>query len=232
MGLQISASGILNAITRQRVTANNIANLGTPGFRAARANSVETAGGGVRVGDISRDDATGVVQFTGRPTDFAVADGFFQVELADGTTAFTRDGSFGLNADGEVVTADGAQLSPTIQVPPNATSVTVTRTGTVFATAPDDVTPQRVGQIEVFSFSNADGLEAVGSNLFRATGASGAAVPVGQNVAIEQGALNGSNVIMVTEQTNLLIDTRAAQANINAFRAQADVLGELLNIVR
>lgn len=232
MGLQISASGILNALTRQRITANNVANLGTSGFRAARANSVETAGGGVRVGDISHDNTTGAVQFTGRPTDFAVADGFFRVELADGTTAFTRDGRFGINADGEVVTADGARLSPAIQVPPNATSVTVTRTGTVFATTPDDVTPQRVGQIEVFSFANPDGLEAAGGNLFRATAASGAATPAVQNVAIEQGALNASNVSLATEQTNLLIDTRAAQANINAFRAQADVLGELLNIVR
>lgn len=232
MGLQISASGILNALSRQRVTANNVANLNTTGFRAARANSVATAGGGVRVGDISHDMSSGGVHVTGRPMDFATADGFFQVERDDGSAAFTRDGRFGINADGEVVTSDGARLSPTIQVPPNATSVTVTRTGSVFATTPDSVTPERVGQIEVFSFSNPDGLEAVGGNLFRATGASGVATAALQNVVVEQGALNASNVNFATEQTNLLIDTRAAQANLNAFRVQADVLGELLNIVR
>jgi flagellar basal-body rod protein FlgG len=232
MGLQISASGILTALTRQRVTANNVANLNTSGFRAARANIVETASGGVAVGDITRDNATGGVQFTGRPTDFAVAEGFFQVEGEDGSTAFTRDGRFGLNADGEIVTADGARLSPAIQVPPNATSVSVTRTGTVFATTPENVTPQRVGQIQVFSFTNPDGLEAVGGNLFRATAASGVQTRAVENVAVEQGALNASNVNLATEQVNLLIDTRTAQANINAFRAQADVLGELINIVR
>ncbi len=231
MGLQISASGILNAIQRQRVAANNIANLRTPGFRAGRADSTETAGGGVRLGGVTQNNAPGAIEFTGRATDFAVADGFFRVELEDGSFAFTRDGSFGLNANGEVVAANGARLSPPIQVPANASSVTVSRTGAVFATVPGALQPQQAGQIAVFDFANAGGLEALGENLFRAAAASGPAQPAA-TAALEQGHLNGSNVNLAAEQANLLLDTRAAQANLGAFRVQEETLGDLLDILR
>ncbi len=229
-GLYISAAGIANALRRSAITAANLANLRTPGYRAARAHSTETAGGGVTVSEVSRDNAQGPIEFTGRPTDVATSAGFFRVTLSDGSTGYTRDGHFGLNANGEVVTAAGARLDPPIQVPPGSTRVTVSRDGTVTALVPGEDGPQVVGRIEVFQFPNPDGLESAGGNVYRQTAASGEAIPVTDSVAYYPGALQGSNVSVVREQANAILDTRAAQANINAFRAQADVLGELLDM--
>lgn len=212
MGLHISATGIANALRRQRITANNVANISTTGYRAA-----ETGGQGPLVP-------------TGRPLDVASGAGFFQVELADGTTAYTRDGSFGLNAEGEVVTADGARLVPPIQAPPNATSVTVGRDGQVYATTPGDLDPRAIGRIEVFTFPNAQGLQSAGGNLFTATPASGAALPV--EAPVQSGMLEGSNVDLAREQVNTALNINQVRANANAFRAQADMLGELLDLTR
>jgi flagellar hook-basal body protein len=92
------------------VTADNVAHLRTPGYRAARAISAETPGGGSAVTEISRSNASGPIEFTGRPTDVAAGGGFFQVRLSNGTLGYTRDGHFGLNADGYMVTSDGAVL--------------------------------------------------------------------------------------------------------------------------
>lgn len=230
-GLFISASGILNAQLRNDITANNIANSQTSGFRASRADSVSVQSGGVRLGGVTHDEAQGPIQFTGRPLDVASNDGFFQVERADGTTAFTRDGHFGLNADGEVVTADGSRLSPPIQAPPNATSVSVTSDGTVFATVPGNDAPQAIGQIEVFQFTNPGGLESVGGNQAIETAASGAPTPVTRSIPVLPGAVQGSNVDFTTEQVNLLLNQRAFEANVNAFRAQSEVLGDLLDLI-
>jgi len=230
MGLHISASGILNILRRQDVTAHNVANLRTPGFRAGRAHSSETEGGGARVDSIDRNDAPGSPELTGRPLDVASPDGFFQVALADGRVAFTRDGHFGLNADGELVTADGARVSPAVQAPPGSSSIQVLRDGRVSAVTPGSNEVSIVGRLEVFAFSNPDGLEAIGGNLFVATAASGGAQAVGTPPNIEPGALQGSNVDLVTEQTNALLDRQAFQANINALRLQDEVLGELLDL--
>ena len=114
MGLHISASGILNALRRQDITANNVANARSTGFRASRADSSEAPGGGVRLGGVTRGLSPGALESTGRPLDVATTEEYFRVETPDGRTAFTRDGSFGLNADGEVVTSDGARLSPPV----------------------------------------------------------------------------------------------------------------------
>lgn len=231
-GLFISASGIINAVRRNDITANNVANLRTTGFRAARAHSVEQQHGGVQIGSVSHDNTPGAFEATGSPLDLAAQTGFFRVEQPDGSIAFTRDGHFGLNANGEVVTANGARLVPPIAAPPNASSVTVTTDGAVFASVPPSLAPQQIGQIEVVQFANPDGLEGIGGNLFRQTSASGLPVPVTQPAPIQPGALSGSNVDLATEQVNMILDRHALQANVNAFRVQDDVLGELLNITR
>ena len=231
-GLFISASGILNAVRRNDIAANNIANLNTPGFRAARGNSVDRISGGVDLGSITHDNSAGPFQVTGRPLDVASDAGFFQVQLADGSTAFTRDGHFGLNADGEVVTSNGARLQPPITAPLNATSVTVTVDGAVFASVPPNLAPQQIGRIAVVGFTNPDGLEGIGNNLYRQTPASGAPVPPPQTATLLPGALQGSNVDLATEQVNMILNRHAFQANINAFRAQSDLLGELLDLSR
>ncbi|MBI5094260.1 MAG: flagellar hook-basal body complex protein [Candidatus Hydrogenedentes bacterium] len=230
MGLFISASGIIASFRRNDVTANNIANLATPGFQASTALSVDAPGGGTFVGAVTRDSTPGPLEFTGAPLDLAPESGFFRVTLPDGATAYTRSGHFGLNAQGQVVTSGGAQLEPPIAVPANATSVTVLRDGTVNATVPGQLAPQVAGQIQVFQFPNPGGLSALGNGLFRETGASGAANPVSTEAPVLSGALAGSNVDLSTEMVNSLINVHAARANLNAFRAQSDLLGELLNI--
>lgn len=228
-GLFISASGILNALRRNDVAANNVANLRTSGFRAGQARSVSAATGGVTLGEVSRSGARGPLEVTGRRMDVAAGEGFFRVRLGDGSLAFTRDGHFGLNARGEVVTAAGALLDPPVTAPANATSVSVAADGTVFATVPGNDVPQRLGRIEVFRFPNMQGLEALGANLFGETPASGE--PMGLAAAtVIPGAVEGSNVDLATEQINMLMNRQAFQANVNAFRAQADILGELLNL--
>lgn len=230
MGLQISASAILAAQLRQRVTANNIANLNTPGFRASRANLTTGPAGGVQVGSVTQDPRSGPLQYTGQPLDITSADAFFQVEQPGGSVAYTRAGRFSLNGDGEVVTASGERLSPAIQAPRNATSVTVNRQGEVFATTPDTLEPQRIGQVEVFAFSNADGLQSEGNGLYTATSSSGAARPAGESVEVLSGVLEGSNVDLATEQVNSILSARTLEANVNAFKAQDEILGTLLDL--
>lgn len=230
-GLFISASGIINALQRTNVAANNIANLRTTGFRASRSSSLSAPGGGVTFSS-RRDDGSGAsIELTGNPLDVAVGNGFFRVRRPNGEIAFTRDGHFGLNGEGQVVTAGGATLHPPIEVPANATNVSVTSTGAVFVTVSGEATAQKVGQLEVFQFSNVDGLQAVGGNLFVETSASGAPQAVVQSLDLIPGALTSSTTNLATEQVNLLINRQAFSANINAFRAQDEMLGELLNLI-
>lgn len=230
MGLQISAAGILTAIRRNDITANNIANSRTAGYQARRAESVPTAGGGVRLGSVSIDSSPGSLSATGQPLDLSVNNAFFRVRTADGTVGYTRSGAFGLDASGNIATADGARIDPPVTVPPNATSVTVGRDGSVYATLPGAFEPQLVGSIEVYTFSNPDGLSAAGGNILTATPASGQPVAVSEEKSFLSGILQQSNVNLATEFTNATLDTIAARANANAFRTQSEVIGELLDI--
>jgi flagellar basal-body rod protein FlgG len=232
MGLHIAASGILSALERQRVSAHNIANLRTPGFRASRAESQPAPGGGVRTGSITPDNRPGPLEYTGRPLDVAASGGnaFFQVELANGEAAYTRSGDFTLNANGEVVTTTGARVSPPIQAPANAASVSVTRSGAVYATVPGALEPRQVGQLEVFQFANPEGLASAGGGLLRATPASGEAQPAAGPLRLESGALMQSNVDLARESTGMLMNRQLLQANVNAFRAQDAMLGALLDL--
>jgi len=227
-GLFISASGIAAAQQRQAITANNVANLRTPGYRSVRAELLSQANGGVTVGATSRLDARGPLESTGRPLDLA-AEGYFQLRDANGNTVYTRDGRFGLNAQGEVVTSSGLALDPPIAVPPNATSVTVGRDGTVFATVPGEAQPQAAGQIEVYNFTNPSGLQAEGNNAFSATPASGNPQPV-QRPEVGTGLLEQSNVNLVDEQVAQILNRNLLQANVGAFQAQNEAIGELLDL--
>lgn len=231
MGLFISASGIIEALRRQDITAHNVANMGTAGFQASRARSTVGPAGGVGPAPSARDTSLGPMKFTGRPLDVAASDGFFRVRRPDGSIAFTRGGHFGLNANGEVVTANGARLDPPIQAPPNATSIVVLRDGTVRATMPGDLEPQIIGRIEVVQFTNPEGLAALGDNLFQQTPASGEPNPITSTAEFFPGTVQGSNVNVAAEQIDSILNVRALQANLNAFRAQDEVLGELLDLL-
>ncbi len=233
-GMYLSASGIMTAQWQQRVTANNIANLNTPGFRASSATASSQPGGGAVLGSITQSQAQGPLMPTGQPLDVATSSSgraFFQVTLPDGNIAYTPTGRFGMDAEGFVVTSEGNRLEPPIQVPENTTGVQVGRDGMVYATVPGGVGPEPVGRIEVATFTNPDGMEALGNGLYRATQASGAPQIMGEGVSLEPGYLEMSNVNLLQEQVNSILNLRYTQANLKAFQQQDEILGELLRIL-
>src|SRR6202012_4977239 len=202
--------------------ANNLANSSTAGFRQTRlqfqdmmyknvvtpgaAQSQQTVSAGLQIGLGTKSAATEVIMTQGdlnqtnNPLDLAIeGSGFFQVQLPDGTTAYTRAGSFHLNNQGTMVTAAGDLLQPAITIPPNATAVTITQYGQVNATLPGQQNPQQLGQIQLATFANPGGLESTGSNDFIATLSSGDPVlgnPGGTEGlgTLQQGYLENSNV--------------------------------------
>ncbi len=236
------------------VIANNIANVNTPGFKRDRLNfqdllyqtfreaGVSTLAGSqvptaLRVGLGARPIATqklfseGVIDATGNTLDFAVmGDGFFTVLLEDGTQAYTRDGTFKLNSDGTVVTADGLNLDPSISVPPEALSIEVAQDGNVSVQLPGETELTEVGQFQLARFQNPSGLKAIGRNLYIPTAASGDALlgtPSEDGFGIVlQRYLELSNVSIVEELVQLIIAQRAFETNSRAV----DVADQLLNI--
>lgn len=229
-GLNTSVSGILAATRRNEVTANNVANLRTPGFQSQRAELNADANGGVRVASTSRDTASGSLQPTGRGLDAAPGrDAYFQVRRGDGSLGYTRAGAFSVNGDGQLTTANGDVVEPPVNVPPNATSVTIGEDGSVFATVPGDLAPQNVGRIETFTFANPQGLSSAGGGTFTPTGASGAAVSAESRIT--PGYLEQSNVDLAEEAVKQILDTNLLRANANAFRAQSDLLSDVLRLV-
>ncbi|CAG0995200.1 Flagellar basal-body rod protein FlgG [Phycisphaerales bacterium] len=201
--LQSAASGLSALNTALDVTANNLANVNTPGFKSSRVNFqdllyIEKAqpgalnenqdqrpiglyvGLGVRVSGTQLDFTQGPEQSTGRPLDVAIkGNGFFRVRVEDslgtGGFAYTRAGNFTLNSDGELVLANdtGRRLEPTIQIPTDAETVTIGPDGRVNVTLPGQATPEELGPIELSTFINPAGLKQVGENLYVETAASG-----------------------------------------------------------
>jgi flagellar basal-body rod protein FlgG len=143
--------------------------------------------------------------------------GFLQVQLPDGQIAYTRDGQFQLNANGDVVNPDGYPLEPAINVPENATNITIGKDGTVTAVTDDQAAPVNLGQITLVDFINPQGLQAIGNNLFKATNASGDPAEGEPGLAglgsIEQGSVESSNVEVVEELVNMITTQRAYEMN-------------------
>ncbi len=158
-------------------------------------------------------------------------DGYFQIQLPDGTIAYTRSGTFQLSANGEIVTADGYLLSPSITVPQDAVSVSIDKSGEVFATLNGQINPQNLGQMQLAVFVNQAGLQAIGSNLFLETQASGNPIQGNPNQqqfgSIQQGFLESSNVDPVTEITNLIRAQRAYEFNTKVI-TKADEMQQTL----
>lgn len=251
--LDIGATGMLAQQMNVDVISNNIANSTTSGFKRQRAEfhdliyqnkmrpgatstdsgtTVPTGmqfGLGVGLGSIYRLHEQGTIKMTENPLDLAITgEGYYQIEMPDGDTAYTRSGVFQLNENGEMVTAQGYLVDPGITVPADAEDIVVNVSGEVLVKVPGQVAMQNVGQLQLARFVNPAGLEAIGDTLFLETDASGA--PTVGNPAedefgeIRQGALENSNVNIVEEITNLITAQRAYEMNSKVITASDEML--------
>jgi flagellar basal-body rod protein FlgG len=257
--LNIAATGMLAQQLNVEVISNNIANLNTTGFKRQRAEfqdliyqverrvgstSSDTGnivpvgvqiGSGVKAAAVYRLSEQGNLINTNNSLDLAIQGrGFFQIQMPDGTTSYTRAGSFQLSPTGEIVTADGYVVEPGITLPSNTTAITVNANGQVLAQVAGQQTPQTVGQMQLASFPNEGGLAPQGNNLLTETAASGSPV-VGNPGStafgtIQQGFLETSNVNVVSEITNLITAQRAYEMNSKVIQTSNDMESTLNQI--
>ena len=258
--LYSAASGMTAQQYNMDTISNNLANVNTTGFRKNVAHfqdlvyqqmqapgspvgaSVVPAGQdvglGVKVGSSEKIFTQGSLVQTGNALDVAIeGDGFFQVTMPDGTTGYSRDGSFKQDANGSIVTADGFFLQPQITIPQNAISVNVGQDGTVSARVPGSNQPQQLGQIQLARFVNPAGLSPVGGhNIYTQTAASGAPIvsTPGLNGTgnLQGGYLENSNVQVVEEIVNMIVAQRAYEANSKSISTSDQMLATAVNIVR
>ncbi len=257
--LSIGATGMLAQQLNVEVISNNIANMTTTGFKRQRAEFQDLLyqslrrvgsassdagtivpsgieiGAGVRPAAVYRMHEQGNMQVTDNPLDLAISGrGYFQVLLPSGQTAYTRAGSFQLNPQGELVTADGYRIVGPNAVPSNATQITINQSGEMQATIPGQVTPQSLGTISLATFANEVGLEAIGNNLYLETPASGNAVvgtPTSDGFGeIRQGNLETSNVNIVSEITQLIAAQRAYEMNSKVITTTDEMMRSVSNM--
>jgi flagellar basal-body rod protein FlgG len=253
--LWISKTGLDAQQTQMDVIANNLANVSSTGFKRSRAvfedllyqnirqpgaqSSQQTQlpsglqlGTGVRPVATERIFTQGNLQQTSNEKDVAISgQGFFQVLMPDGTTAYTRDGSFQVDNQGQLVTASGFPVQPAITVPANAESFTVGRDGTVSVQLSGTTAPTQIGSLQLATFINNAGLQAKGENLYVETSASGNAntnAP-GANGAgfLTQGYVETSNVNVVEELVNMIQTQRAYEINSKAITTSDQMLQKL-----
>jgi len=257
--LYTAASGMAAQELNLDNIANNLSNSSTIGFRSRRlqfedlmyqsmvmpgaaATQQTTVVAGLQVGLGTRSAASEVMQLqgdftqTGNPLDLTIqGQGFFQVLLPDGQTAYTRGGSFHTDAQGNLVTQEGDPVQPSIAIPPGATSITVGSDGTVSVTLPGQTAAQQIGSLQLALFNNPGGLNSTGGNLFLATTASGDPVigtPGGTEGVgtIQQGMLEQSNVSVVDEFVNMIVAQRSYEANSRVVNAADQMLQDINNL--
>jgi flagellar basal-body rod protein FlgG len=252
LALWAAKTGLDAQNTQMAVIANNLANSNTTGFKADRAafqdlmyQNVQQVGAqstqntqystglslgtGVKIAATEKNYAQGSVLQTGGTLDMSVTGlGFFQITMPDGTLAYTRDGSFSMDSQGNVVTATGFPLSPAITIPISAQSVTVGNDGTVSVTTAGTSKPTTVGQIQLANFINDEGLQPSGNNLLVESGSSGApqvGTPGTNGLGtLQQGSLETSNVNTVTELVNMITCQRAYEMNSKAISTTDQML--------
>jgi flagellar basal-body rod protein FlgG len=253
--LWISKTGLDAQQTQMDVIANNLANVSTSGFKRSRAvfedllyqnirqpgaqSSQQTQlpsglqlGTGVKPVATERIFTQGNLQLTGNDKDVAIqGQGFFQVLLPDGTTAYTRDGSFQMDSQGQMVTSSGFPVQPAINIPANAQSLTIGRDGVVSVTLPNSAAPTQIGQLQLATFINPAGLMSKGENLYVETAASGNANTnnPGANGAglLTQGYVETPNVNVVEELVNMIQTQRAYEINSKAITTSDQMLQKL-----
>jgi len=254
--LDIAATGMQAQQLYVDVTSQNLANINTTAYklqrpeftdllyqnqRAAGANSSDNGtivptgiqiGLGVRISAIERNTTQGTLTQTSAPLDVAIQGrGYFSVTLPDGTTGYTRSGGFQIGPDGSIVTADGFQVTPSITIPQNATSISIDQSGEVSVTIPGQTTPSIQGQMQTVNFINEAGLQAEGNNLYTETSASGSPISgtPGKDGfgTILEGFLESSNVNPVTELTNLIKAQRVYEMNSKVVTKSDEMLQSL-----
>lgn len=250
--LHIARTGLDAQDTRMRVISNNLANVNTTAFKKDRASfqtlayQVVTAPGasstaetkyatglnlgtGVRTQGTQRIETQGSLQTTGNGLDMAIdGNGYFQIQLPGGSLGYTRAGNFSRSAEGQLVTSEGYQVMPGVTIPEGAISVTVGSDGTVSAQMPNQTDLTQIGQVQIASFPNPAGLQAVGDNYLIETPASGAVALGNAGVdgrgTIRQGMLEGSNVNVVEELVDMIETQRAYEVNSKMISATDEML--------
>ena len=251
--LRTATSGMLAQQLNVEVISNNIANMNTVGFKRQRAEfqdllyqNVERMGAqsstqgtvvptgiqigaGVKAGSVYRITEQGSPTRTGNPYDIAIdGKGYFQITMPSGEIAYTRAGNFAVNGEGQLVTEDGYAVEPAINIPQDAIDVSISKSGQVQVTTQGQTAPQVVGQLELATFFNEAGLEAIGDNLLLETAASGAATIGAPNEVgyghLIQGYTEASNVDAVSEITALIVAQRAYEMNSKVITTADEML--------
>ncbi|OGH99411.1 MAG: flagellar basal-body rod protein FlgG [Candidatus Melainabacteria bacterium GWF2_32_7] len=250
--LTTAATGMVAQQMNIDVISNNLANVNTTGYKKVRtefqdllsqtlkAPGAQGAQGtnqpvGIQIGLGTRTSATnrifteGVMKSTGNKLDVAIeGDGFLQVQLDDGTPAYTRDGSLKIDGNGQLTTSDGYIVQPQVTIPANATDITITSDGRVSIKTAGDTAQTEVGSLQLAKFANPAGLEAIGKNLYKETSGSGTAIQgtAGQEGfgSLQQSFLEGSNVQVVEELISLIQAERAFEVNSKLITAADNML--------
>jgi flagellar basal-body rod protein FlgG len=258
--LWTAASGMQTQQVNIDVIANNLANVNTTGFKKSRpefqdlmyqnmksigvpstsSTQVPTGiqiGLGAKTSAVTKVFTPGSISMTGNELDVAIeGDGFFQVNMPDGGTAYSRDGALKKDSQGRIVTSDGYPITPEIVIPNNASNVSIGNDGTVTVLQAGQTSPTTVGTIQLALFSNPAGLSSMGHNLYQATDSSGTATTgtPGQNGigTLSQGFLEMSNVSIVEEMVNMIVSQRAYETNSKAVQAADEMLQQTNSIKR
>jgi flagellar basal-body rod protein FlgG len=256
--LYVAKSGLDAQQTQLDVVANNLANVGTTGFKRSRVGfqdlmyqNLRQVGGqtsdqtrlpsglqvgtGVQVVATERIHTQGNMTKTDKPLDVAInGTGFFQIQMPDGTTAYTRDGTFDKDRDGQLVTQSGFLIQPGITLPPNTQTITVGRDGIVTVTQPGSTAAVQVGQLQLATFVNPTGLQSLGENLYAETDSSGAPNQLNPGVdgagTLVQGSVEASNVNVVEELVNMIATQRAYEINSKAVQTSDQMLQRLAQL--
>lgn len=250
--LWVSKTGLSAQNTRLSTIANNLANASTVGFKrddaqfedllyqiraqpgASSSQNTQLPSGmqigtGVRVVGTTKQFTEGSLQITQKPLDMAInGRGFFQILMPDGSTAYTRNGEFQLNSNGEVVLPSGMQLQPTISIPQDAQTITISRDGIIEVQLQGQAAPQQVGQLQLSDFINPAGLQAIGNNMYLETAASGSPQQGNPGAtgfgSVEQATLEASNVDIVEEMVNMIATQRTYEMNSKVISTSDQML--------